>query len=75
MSRSEYEYVEVAASGFISDLRWDVPRRNAGQIVEVAYSAFPPSRGEADHGDKYKRVYDASTGDVRYFERRPTGPR
>lgn len=42
------------------DLRWDVPPGNAGQIVEVAYAAYPASAGEADVGDPYRRVTDQS---------------
>lgn len=66
-------YVEVPADTMPDDLRWDVPRVNQGQVVEVAY-ACPGSRGEAGYGDPYQRVTDQSepTGSqrrVRYYRR------
>lgn len=46
----------------------DVPGRNQGQIVEVAYASNNPRyRGEADVGDAYKRVTDRSDGSVRWY--------
>ena len=41
-----------------SIVRWDVPRPNQGQIVEVAYGAT--DRDEACHGDRWQRVTDRS---------------
>lgn len=38
--------------------RWDVPGRNRGQIVEVAYASG--SRSEADEGALFQRVTDTS---------------
>lgn len=39
-------------------VRFDVPRRHQGQIVEVAYGGW--GRGEHDEGDEYRRVIDKS---------------
>ena len=66
-------YSEVSASDVPSDIVWDVPRRNQGQIVEVAYSRGIPAHRRvnhaADHGDPWKRVTDGSDRSVRYFRR------
>ena len=63
---SKIKYVECRESEIPADIRFDVPRRNQGQIVEVAYGTF--SRGEAGPGDPYKSVYDRSTqGPTRYY--------
>ena len=50
-------------------LRFDVPRRHQGQIVEIAYADERPYASEADAGSRYKRVTDGSTGSVEYFVR------
>lgn len=44
----------------VRDGRWDVPMKNQGQIVEVAYSDATPSRSEACHGSLYRRTIDRS---------------
>lgn len=43
-----------------TDLRFDVPARNAGQIVEVAYADHSPKADEACIGAYAKRVTDTS---------------
>jgi hypothetical protein len=60
------QYRPVSKSVVPAGLRWDVPQRNQGQIVEVAY-AEPGSRAEAGNGDKWQRVTDRSDGSVQYF--------
>lgn len=61
-----HKYVTVSRSALPSDLRWDVPRRNQGQIVETAYADEPTSADEACYGSKYRRVTDRSDGAVTY---------
>lgn len=51
-------YKQINGSEVPAGVRWHVPRRNQGQIVEVAYGGF--GRGEMDAGDPYKRVEDRS---------------
>lgn len=64
------EYVEVPANTVPAGLRWDVPARNQGQIVEVAY-ACPGSRAEAGHGDPWMWVFDRSDRTSTYYRLRP----
>lgn len=61
-------YTRVPAAEVPSNLRWDVPGRLAGQIVETAY-ATPGARYEQDDGATYKRVTDRTGGEgtVRFF--------
>lgn len=40
--------------------RWDVPRMNQGQIIEVAYSDGYPGRAPADVGSLFRRTIDRS---------------
>lgn len=68
MSKSKYTKMSSAPTARI--LRWDVPARHQGQIVEHAFSAF--GRGEADEGDAYMRITDKSLppgahGRVEYY--------
>jgi len=49
-------------------VRFDVPRRNQGQIVEVSFGTF--GRAEADSIDPYMRVTDHSDGQRRTYKRR-----
>lgn len=65
----KYVYVECKESDIPSFVRWDVPARNQGQIVEVAYGAIGLAR-EADVGDPYKRVVDRSDLHVAYYKLR-----
>ena len=47
--------------------RWDVPARNQGQIVSIAYLAS--GRGEAGPGAAWRRIYDGSDGSICYQRR------
>lgn len=61
-------YALIDRSELPANLRWDVPRRNQGQTVEVAYAhQTPKTRSEADDGDHYKRVTDHSDRSVTYY--------
>lgn len=51
-------YVEVGEDEIPKRVRFDVPRRNQGQIVEVAYGGF--GRAEMDSCDPYRRITDTS---------------
>lgn len=56
---------EIQASEVPRGVRFDVTRRDQGQMVEYAYGGF--SRGEHGEGDPYQRVTDRSTGRVQYY--------
>ena len=60
MTNTHAKYVPIDASQIPDDVRFDIPRRNQGQIVLVAYGG--DSRGEHDEGDPYMRVVDQSEG-------------
>ena len=45
-------------------VRFDVPGRNQGQMIEVAYGGL--DRGEHDYGDPFKRIKDEN-GRVTYY--------
>lgn len=65
-------YEPLHASKLPVGVRFDVPGRNQGQIVEIAYGGF--SRYAHDHGDPYQRITDLSlpegaAGRVRYLRR------
>lgn len=62
-----YRYREILARAVPGGIRFDVPMRNQGQIIEIAYGTF--GRGEAGYGDEYQRVYDRSDGTTRYYRR------
>lgn len=68
-TKQKIVYVEVQSSEVPAGLRWDVPARNQGQIVEVAYAAWPWTAAEAGHGDEWQRVFDASDRSLAYFRR------
>lgn len=51
-------YSTVASSRVSDRVRFDVPHRNLGQIVEVAYGGY--GRVEHEYGAPYKRVIDRS---------------
>lgn len=55
-------YVEISASQVPPDLRWDTPRRHAGQPIEVQYGAAEWSMDLACNGAPYKRIVDRSVG-------------
>lgn len=59
------KYIEISASRIPGNVRFDVPRRNQGQHVEVAFGGF--GRYEHDDGDQYKRIVDRSTGRTTYY--------
>lgn len=61
------KYIEIPAAQVPEDIRWDVPARNQGQIVEVAYGDHRRYGSEANHGAPYKRVTDHSEGSVTYY--------
>lgn len=46
-------------------VRFDVPRRNQGQMVEIAYGGF--ERAEHDEGAPFKRVTDRSEQTTTYY--------
>lgn len=52
------KYQEISAEKVPAKVRFDVPRRCQGQMVEVAYGGF--SRGEHGYGDPFMRVTDYS---------------
>jgi len=49
-------------------IRWDTPRANQGQMIQVSYG---DTRWEAEYGegDRYQRVIDHSTGETWYYRR------
>ena len=63
-------------SAMPKNIRWDVPRQNQGQIVEIAYSdgdKVGQASAEAGHGSAWMRVTDqgepvGSQGRVRYYQ-------
>lgn len=63
-------YQAIPESEVPSKARFDTPRRNQGQIVEVAYADWPPQAGEAGPGSKYRMTVDRSDGRVWYAVRR-----
>jgi hypothetical protein len=50
-------------------LRFDVPGRFQGQIVEYSFADATPGRGEADVGSAWKQTTDRSDQSVRYAQR------
>lgn len=60
-------YAPIPACDVPAGVRFDIPGRNQGQIVEVAYGGW----GRAEHGpgDPYRRTIDRSTGRVTYARR------
>jgi hypothetical protein len=67
--RERLTYVRTLLESLPAELRWDVPRHNQGQIVEVAYADERPLACEACHGSAYQRVTDRSDGSVAYYRR------
>src|SRR5690606_23694362 len=49
-------------------IRWDTPRANQGQMIQVSYgdTRWAPEYGE---GDRFMRVIDHSTGETWYYRR------
>jgi hypothetical protein len=67
-------YSKITATEIPAGVRFDVPRSNQGQHVEVAYGGSASSRTEHDVGARYKRVTDysepvGSVDRVEYFKR------
>lgn len=68
-------YIEIPESEVPVTVRWNVPRQNQGQIVEVAYGHF--GRDEAGPGALFERHADQAitgasrrTGEgVEYFKK------
>lgn len=74
MSTTRDAYHEIPAADLPAALRWDVPPRNGGQIVEVAYAHRRSAAAPAVRGAAYKRVTDTSIpvgtdGRVTYYRR------
>lgn len=59
-------YTRIPQSQVPPTVRFDVPARCGGQIVEVAYGGF--GRHAHDSGDPYKRITDQSDGEVTYYK-------
>lgn len=57
-------YIRCDEKSIPQGVRFDVPRRNQGQFIEVAYGDFGHSPN--DDGDPWKRVRD-ELGNVRYY--------
>ena len=55
---TRYSYKPCAASAIPIGVRFDVPRRGQGQIVEVAYGGL--GAAEHDVGDPWRRTTDRS---------------
>lgn len=61
-----YRYVECRAEDIPAAVSFTVPRRNGGQMIEVAYGGF--GRAEHDAGDPFKRVENRAAGPgYRYY--------
>jgi hypothetical protein len=65
------KYVECDKSEIPAGVRFDTPRSNQGQIVEVSYGGF--GAAEHDDGDPYMRRTDTSIptgkpGRVTYYK-------
>jgi len=73
------DYIKCPLAEVPGYLRWDVPARNQGQIVEIAYACDRYAADEACPGDEYQRVTDQSvpTGSAartRYYRRADVAP-
>jgi hypothetical protein len=64
-------YKRITSDQLPKGLRFDVPKQNQGQAIEIAYGGF--SRGEHSDGDPYRRVTDRSIGPaaVTYYKMVP----
>jgi hypothetical protein len=72
-------YIACTVDDIPAGLRWDVPKRNQGQIVEIAYAAPRSYATESGPGDEYRRTTDTSCGvddpaRVRYERRSDVAP-
>ena len=59
------KYTQINESDVPSGVRFDVPRRHQGQIIEVAYGGW--GRYEHDDGAEYKREIDRSDRSAAYY--------
>jgi hypothetical protein len=59
-------YQEIDETQVPDGVRFDVPRRNQGQMIEVAYGGF--GAGPWDDGDLYKRVKDRTAPTTRFYQ-------
>ena len=62
-------YVKCEPSDVPENIRFDVPLRNQGQIVEVAFGVPNQVRSIADDGDPYMRITDHGDGSVQFYKR------
>lgn len=62
-------YLRCDASNVPDNVRFDVPRRFQGQIVEYAFADATPGRGEADVGSVWKMATDRSDQSVWFSQR------
>jgi hypothetical protein len=62
---SKHKYVPRSPSDIPAGVRFDVPQRHQGHIVEVAFGGF--DRGTHDDGDPYMRVHDQSDNATDYY--------
>ena len=65
-SKRAVRYMQVDPKSIPAGVRFDIPGRNGGQMIEVAYGDF--SRSEHGWGDRWRRVRNLSVGsDTRYY--------
>lgn len=62
-------YRPVPAARVPTQLRWDVPKPNQGQIVEVAYADAPGHASPAGAGSTWLRRHDHADGSVTCYRR------
>ncbi len=71
---TKHHYEPCREKDVPGNVRFDVPERLAGGMVEVAYGGF--GRAAHDEGDPYKRVTDhAAHGAVTYYRLADGPPR
>ena len=58
-------YEQIDPASIPANVRFDVPRRFQGRMVEVAFGGF--GRQEHDAGDPFKRITDKHDQTVRYY--------
>jgi hypothetical protein len=68
-ARSSTRWLACTIDDIPQAARFDVPRQNQGQTVEVAYGTL--GRAQADVGDPWKRIIDFSEPNAqpRYYRR------
>jgi hypothetical protein len=65
-------YVACRESDIPAGVRFDVPRRDQGQMIEVAYGGY--GRAEHGEGDPYMRVTDHTDRSTAYYVSRDVLP-